>query len=359
LLAVAVVEAGPKPALTSRARARQSSSVRDWPSAAPRQLPEDGGVWRSIREWWSSLERGDRLRLLVVAVPVLILVVLLLALALTFLPLVLALIEGLHGNDKVEEADRIRTALLALGAGLVAIVGAYFTYRTFKLNSSGQITDRFSRAIGELGDPNPRVCLGGIYALERIARDSREDHPQVMEVLTAYLRAEVPKKEAVQARLPWKDGWTAYGPERPPNEVQATLAVLGRRNASWDKHRLDLSAVRLRGVKLPKGADLRGVILNNACLDDALLERVHFTPRQFPDGCWPADLTGAHLEGAHLEGADLRRATLSGAKLNNAHLEAADLTGADLDAAEFEGAWVNAETKPETFRTIPGLRVSN
>lgn len=30
--------------------------------------------------------------------------------------------------------------------------------------------------------------LGGIYALERIARDSPNDHPQVVEVLTAYVR---------------------------------------------------------------------------------------------------------------------------------------------------------------------------
>jgi hypothetical protein len=284
------------------------------------------------------MERGDRVALLVVGALVLVLVGLLLALAVTFLPLVLALIEGLHGNDKVEEADRIRTALLAVGAGVVAIVGAYFTYRTFKLNSSGQITDRFSRAIGELGDANPRVCLGGIYALERIARDSREDHPQVMEVLTAYVRAEVPKKEAGQARLPWKDGWTAYGRERPRNEVQAAVAVLGRRNASWDKHRLDLGAVHLRRVKLPKDADLRGAILNETCLEDAMLKGVHLTPRQFPDGCWPADLTGADLRHAVLEGARLDHAVVKGAKLDHATLCNATMAGVQLDGASLVDA---------------------
>ena len=32
------------------------------------------------------------------------------------------------------------------------------------------------------------MCIGGIYALERIARDSAKDHPTVMEVLTAFIR---------------------------------------------------------------------------------------------------------------------------------------------------------------------------
>ena len=30
--------------------------------------------------------------------------------------------------------------------------------------------------------------IGGIYALERVARDSEQDHPIVMEVLTAFIR---------------------------------------------------------------------------------------------------------------------------------------------------------------------------
>jgi hypothetical protein len=36
------------------------------------------------------------------------------------------------------------------------------------------------------------VRLGGIYALERIARDSESDHWAVMEVLTAFVREQPP-----------------------------------------------------------------------------------------------------------------------------------------------------------------------
>jgi hypothetical protein len=57
-----------------------------------------------------------------------------------------------------------------------------------------KITDRFANAIGQLGDDVPEVRLGGIYALERIARDSRRDHGAVVEVLTAYVRTRAPSR---------------------------------------------------------------------------------------------------------------------------------------------------------------------
>jgi hypothetical protein len=93
----------------------------------------------------------------------------------------------LTNNEAAQERGRVRTALLAVLAGLLAALGAYYTHRTFALNRAGQITERFTRSIDQLGSPELDVRLGGIYALERIARDSRDDHPQVVEVLTAYV----------------------------------------------------------------------------------------------------------------------------------------------------------------------------
>src|SRR6516164_8690295 len=39
------------------------------------------------------------------------------------------------------------------------------------------MTDRYTRAIEQLGSKELDVRIGGIYALERIARDSARDHP--------------------------------------------------------------------------------------------------------------------------------------------------------------------------------------
>ena len=55
-------------------------------------------------------------------------------------------------------------------------------------DEQGQVTDRYTKAIEQLGSDKLDVRIGGIYALERIARDSARDHPTVMEVLTAFIR---------------------------------------------------------------------------------------------------------------------------------------------------------------------------
>ena len=69
------------------------------------------------------------------------------------------------------------------------------TQQELHLTQQGQITERFTRAIEQLGATGDKgvrkleIRLGGIYALERIAWDSPErDYSTVMEVLTAYVR---------------------------------------------------------------------------------------------------------------------------------------------------------------------------
>src|SRR5215211_5252617 len=59
-----------------------------------------------------------------------------------------------------------------------------------RLTRQGQITERFTRAIDQLGNESLEIRLGGIYALERIDKESPERtyHGTVMEVLTAYVR---------------------------------------------------------------------------------------------------------------------------------------------------------------------------
>jgi hypothetical protein len=52
------------------------------------------------------------------------------------------------------------------------LLGAFFTWRQLQISREGQVTDRFTRAVDQLGHPEVDVRLGGIYALERIAKDS-------------------------------------------------------------------------------------------------------------------------------------------------------------------------------------------
>ena len=236
----------------------------------------------------------------------------LLGLAIVVLPPALADEAGLTPAERVSAENDVRGTLLQALAGVVLALGLYFTARTFQLNRQGQITERYTKAIDQLGEEaKPDVRLGGIYALERIARESERDHGPVMEILTAHVRR--------------RAGFRPGGPrhEEPEIDVQAVLAVLGRREVRGrDEKRLDLSGVDLRRAKFGEGH------FEHAILIGAHLEEAHLAH---------ANLRGARLAGANLEGADLE-----GADLNWTDLAAANLAGSILTRSRLQHAWLKA-----------------
>ena len=149
------------------------------------------------------------------------------------------------------------------------------------------MTDRYTKAIEQLGSDKLDVRIGGIYALERIARDSAIDHPAVMEVLSAFIREHAREEYPGPEGLIWPD-------------VQAALTVVGRRDEKRDIREIDLSEARLGFAKLA-GAKLAGA--NLSCVD--------FTR---------ADLYGAILSRAFMDGADVDQAILFHAHLNEVDL---------------------------------------
>src|SRR5664280_2167429 len=86
-----------------------------------------------------------------------------------------------------------RTGLVATLAALGAGVGLAYTARTYRLSREGHLTDRYTKAVEQLGSDKIEVRLGGIYALERLMRDSSTDQPTIMEVLTAHIRQHAPR----------------------------------------------------------------------------------------------------------------------------------------------------------------------
>ena len=86
------------------------------------------------------------------------------------------------GEDaRLSAVTTTRAALLAGFVGLGAL-GTFWlnsrvyriTARTFELTERGHLTDRYAKAIEQLGDDKLDVRLGGIYALEQLATDSPE-----------------------------------------------------------------------------------------------------------------------------------------------------------------------------------------
>jgi uncharacterized protein YjbI with pentapeptide repeats len=264
-------------------------------------------------------------------------------------------------NDDVKQfelEDEARKTLSQIVLGAFGLIALFFTWRrvragdrNVRVMEQGHITDRYTKAIEQLGKldgdkPNIEVRLGGIYALERIARDSPRDHWTIMEVLTAYVRQNAP---AETSPLQLESGIDNNSSReiRPRTDIQAILTVLGRRERG--KHRekaeqlLDLKQTNLAG------ADLRGTHLEGAYFTQANLERARFIgaylrAAKFMDANLEyADLMWAHLEYAYFTGANLEDAGFIGTNLEHAyfrdaHLERAGFIGANLEHADFRDA---------------------
>jgi hypothetical protein len=163
----------------------------------------------------------------------------------------------------------------------------------------GHITDRFTKAVEQLGSDKMAVRLGAIYALERISKDSPRDHWSIMETLTAYVREHAPwpprqaltnpfvelqgrtgetAGESTPAEEPANAVEPASSRVRPTTDIQAILTVLGRcatsryhylprsrrqklwgwatrkqwRQLDFGEGQLDLTETDLRGADLPR-----------------------------------------------------------------------------------------------------------
>jgi len=232
-------------------------------------------------------------------------------------------------------ANNARSTLLQGFAGLLLVAGAVATWRQVNISREGQITERFTRAVDQLGHQNVDVKVGGIYALERIAKDSEPDRKSIQFLLGAFIRNHAAwppyTPEGLHHPTPTVDDRLPRLRVRAP-DIQVAMAVLGRRPRSRDERPLNLPRV-----------DLRRVSVNDALLDYALFQEANFARAELKRArLRRADLTAADLREASLEDSDLREANLTGAYLQGADLRRADLSytilrGADLTGAILDG----------------------
>jgi hypothetical protein len=262
-------------------------------------------------------------------------------------------VTGLTGTQRAERLDAIRGRGLTIATGLAAMGAVYYTARnadtarrtyeigqhTLALTEQGQVTERYTKAIEQLGSAELAIRLGGIYALERIARDSARDHPTVMEVLTAFVRepsrlgASAPRPTAEPGEQGDHAPMPNRGRPRLRADVQAAISVIGRRRLDSDDsdRGIDLAEANLAGADLSGArlgsADLAQVNLTDADLADADLSHVNLWRANLTR----ARLTGANLDGAIIDGAVFTNANLLGASLRGVDRDRVDLTGAELD----------------------------
>jgi uncharacterized protein YjbI with pentapeptide repeats len=242
--------------------------------------------------------------------------------------------------------DVIKAGIAALGLAATALAGIGLIINYYQ-GQERLITERFSKSIEQLGSKEMSVRVGGVFALERIARDSPRDHWSVMEVLTAFVRERAPNRQpsttetSVQSK-PIND------PLRlppPPTDVQSALTVIGRRIVVRDSKTepLNLLGANLQGAFLFEAdlqratldkADLQGANLNKTNLQRAKLRRANLQGATL----YQANLQGAVLNLAKLQGANLGGANLQGVNLNSVKLQGANLDGANLQEATLDAS---------------------
>lgn len=261
--------------------------------------------------------------------------------------------------------DTARGQLLTLGAVLFASAALLFAARAVVLLRRGQVTDRYTKAIEQLSSREIDVRIGGIYALEGVARDSARDHPTVMEVLTTFVREHSreqwpPPDSPRTTWITWRGRFRTGGRQqerltRP--DVQAAVTVLGRRDARRDIQPIHLNGADLTGADLT-GARLSGANFTEATLRDADLARADLTGATLRDADFTrADFTDATLRSADLGGADLTDTTLRSTDLRNTDLQATTLTRATLTRANLTSAFLGGADLTEA--TLAGANLGS
>ena len=329
------------------------------------------------------------------------------ALIIRYAPPWLVSTAGLTGAARLDELNRVRIALVlivlgALTAAVVLLIARRASLDRREEQREHHLTQRFARAVDQLGHPALDVRLGGLYSLERLAQESPEDHVPIVEILAAFVREHAPWPPRVGAQsgdghklapaashsapspapamasgagtpgaAASDPGGTTPAPltpagmapagvappgpahssangiparSRPTTDVQAAVTILGRRTLAYDSGApISLPHTLLSGSTLTGGnferAVFSGTNLEGADLFKANLAAADLEGANLKDaGLLLANLNEAVLWAANIEGARLYGANLEGAALKGANLRGAGLTGANLKDAGLHSA---------------------
>jgi hypothetical protein len=253
-----------------------------------------------------------------------------------------------------EVENKARTTILQGLGGAFFLLTTYIALRNLKIAEDNreiaeknrqiaedkQVTERFVKAVEMLADERLEVRLGGIYALERIAKDSPQDHWTIAELLCAYIRPRSPVERASEVKHTSREDIHAalkvISLQQAPEQERVVLRGIDFRGAELENAKFakaTLWRVCLSEVNLSQ-ADLSGATITQSDLFDAFFVRANLT-ESFCGGvrAIKGHFAEANLTGANFYGADLRGADLSSADLARTILEEADLNETDLRGA--------------------------
>jgi uncharacterized protein YjbI with pentapeptide repeats len=237
--------------------------------------------------------------------------------------------------------DLVKVAF-AIVAGIGGLVALVVSYRRQRIDEAGALrettklhSERFTAAVGQLGDDTPAVRLGGVHALAGLADDAptRQLRQTCIDVLCAYLRLPYEPDPGDQAPIERQQTYRAF------REVRHTVVrVIGNHlhtNATvpWHGHDFDFTDVVF------DGGDLQGAIFSGG---KAIFKAAEFSDgtTSFEDARFTGgrvDFTNAKFTGGRV---DFTNGKFTGGRVDFAN---AEFTGGAVDfgRATFDGGTVS------------------
>ncbi len=277
-------------------------------------IPKVARAWAHRQEWAQPVKRFLWLILCWLSCALLCLIVVWLA-TWSISPEGLRFWSGPGEDITVTPSEVLRNlGLTALGViGLpLAIWRSLVAERNARVAERSHQNERYQTAAKMLGDSILAVRLGGIYALDRLARESpKEYHITAMELFCAFVR-NPPHEEADTAAEAMES--TPEGTDKPgkkaqeePIPLRQDIQEIVERIRTRSKTGIEIEDAKFRLNLLE--ANLGKAKLFRANLSDAILSRTNLSGALLTiANLYRAYLTKANLSGTFLTGANLKEA---------------------------------------------------
>ncbi len=263
---------------------------------------------------------------------------------------------GYYFWNWLSEGESGSATLRNVGLFVVALIGLPFAMwrtvvaaRQIDIAQRALRNDKHQKAVEMFGHSALTVRVGGIYALQHLAKEyPTQYHVQVMRLFCAFLSHSTGLKTTDHIEdEAGRDAAIDTGDPKTPTDAQIVLRAIGTRDRARieleerdgfdlviiesdlssfrmdDVHSFiyDLRSWRLIDSRPKRRANLSKVHFQNVNLSEANLSFVDISRAEFSN----PDLTKAHLEDA-----DLSRTSWDGGTLKGAQLSSADLSKATL-----------------------------
>ncbi|RIK56228.1 hypothetical protein DCC62_30600 [candidate division KSB1 bacterium] len=263
------------------------------------------------------------------------------------------LVGQLSPKEHAELENEYRKTLAQIIGGAIFLLSLFIAWKNIETTKESQFTDRYLRAIEQLRNENMEIRIGAIYALDRIAKESKDGYIAVIQVLSHYVRANSPYLPKGAENIPHNDSFT----NRPnnlskndlPDDIQAIIAIIRTREPfrlTLERYfEIDLSNSNLQGANFIK-ANLAGINFSGSNLRGAIFIEANLHSTNFTDAVLAnATIENTNAKNAIFMNADLRNASLFSTSVYGAkfakkvedqpdsvsYVQKANLTGAVLD----------------------------